>query len=290
MFWNAIAGGMIGYVHHGAYAAQVKAGNDVSKANADAGNLVRGAKNELASAQGNLQRWVQSLQNNRKLDAGGQAMEANMVNYRRQDDLLSQGAFEQSIAEAEASGAAAAMQALSGVTGDVVDMVNGATALRHARVNERNLVRREGMAFDAAHRQGTMMSQMVQGLDSSIIVDSIDYGVDVSQYTPTKSRLASMLYGAASAMGHNPDSTAGVDPSSQQKSGNVWSASIRAGGSGDYGGDGKADSYQQIDYSKYTSNREPVGLSIDGYAYDNPQSFKFNLGSDDSKGYRLGGD
>lgn len=201
MWWNALAGGIAGYFHNDSINAEIDSANRISASNAKAGNIVRQAQNALKAAQGGLARWVQSVNNNRRLDAGAGALEANIVNYRRGRDALGREEFGQSIRRAEVAGGAAAQQAFAGVTGSVVDMVNGSTALRDSIVREDLKQRGEFLDFDAAHRAGTIMHQTVQGLDGSVILDSLDYNVEVAKSSPLLSKFRTALTGAFAGAG-----------------------------------------------------------------------------------------
>lgn len=164
--------------------------NRVSAANAQAGNKVRGAANTLAAAQGALARWSQSLDNNRKLKAGGNVLEATTVNALRQQDAGTVASFSDQIRSAEAQGAAEASQAFAGVSGDVVDMVNVSTSLRNSIVAERTKDLQRMGAWDTGRQLGGIMQQMTASLDSSMILEGLDHNTNV----------ANVKYGGPSAL------------------------------------------------------------------------------------------
>lgn len=171
--------------------ANARIENRMSAVNTEASNKVRVAKNAAAAAESGLARWVQSVNNNRMLDSGGDRLEETVVNYRRQDDRLLTQSFTDSIAEAEQAGNAAAAQAVSGVEGSVVDMVNGSVALRDSIMRQQAENLRGTVNYDTARRAGSIMSQMVGGLDQSLIMDSLDYNEDVAttKYVASGGRL-----------------------------------------------------------------------------------------------------
>jgi hypothetical protein len=160
--------------------AEVEMNNRLSRVRAEEGNRVRQASNAAAAAEGSLNRFIQSVNNNRQLKAGGQALEANMVNFYRSDDQLQQQGFSQSIEEAEQAGAAAAAAALNGVAGSVVNDVNLSTQLRDGIMRHAFDDLRDKEAYDTARRAGSIMSQMVGSLDQSLIIDRLDYNQDVA--------------------------------------------------------------------------------------------------------------
>lgn len=196
MWWGMLGGAIAGYFGNDAARAQADANTRISAANAKAGNEVRQASNAFEAAKGNLARYAQSVSNNQRLKAGGDAIEANVVNYRRARDNLGLQSFSTSIKQAEQAGASAAAQANSGIDGSVVDQVNGATALRDSIVDE--AIRRNGetMDFDAAHRAAGIEIQTVQGMDGSLILDQLDFNQDFAQVSPKISAFAAAVRGA----------------------------------------------------------------------------------------------
>jgi hypothetical protein len=201
MWWNGIAGMVQGSVHGELTQAQTRINNRLSVVNADAKNRTRQASNTAQAAQGNLARWVQSVNNNRALRAGGEALEQTIVNAKRADDAdLAQG-FAASIRSAEAQGMAAASQARAGVNGQVVDMVNASVALRDSIVRQRFADHVDTKSYDTARRAASIMSQTIGGLDSSVILETMDYNKDVAQTQHVQSRFANAITGMFEGMG-----------------------------------------------------------------------------------------
>lgn len=159
--------------------AQINAQNTINTANAWASNLVRSANNELAGARASLARYTQSENNKRVLDNAGSAAEAATVNYRRARDSAINDDFENQIAFSEQAGAQAAASALSGLTGGVADIVNGTTALRKARIQQRTAEASKQMDYDASKRVGQIMQAGWDSLDMTDIAADIDYSTDV---------------------------------------------------------------------------------------------------------------
>lgn len=160
--------------------AQVNAENTVNEANAWANNLVRSANNTLRGARASLQRYNQSVNNQRTLENAGSAAEAAQVNYRRARDSVVNDDFESQIAFAEQAGAQAAASALSGLTGGVADLVSGTTALRKARLQQRAADALKQGDWDAQQRQVQIMEAGWDAIDASEITADIDFSTDVA--------------------------------------------------------------------------------------------------------------
>lgn len=154
--------------------------NVIELANTYAANLLRGAKNTLTSAKGRLARANQAESNTRALRAGGKLMEVHQMNYRRARDAETLDSFEGQIQFAEQAGAAVAAQAFSGVGGNVVDMVNGTTALRQARMAYVRDKRIKQSDYDASQRLAEIHRTTIQGLDTSTLIDDLDYNVNLA--------------------------------------------------------------------------------------------------------------
>ncbi len=201
MWWVALAGAVQGAIGSKANRAAVDASNRLRQLNVDSRARVRMAANAAEAGQNNLARWVQSVNNNRRLKAGGEALEANTVNARRGMDAGTRQGFSQDITAAEQAGARAASAAFSGVGGDVVDMVDLSVNLRNSIVDQAFAAQQGQAAYDTTRRAGSIMSQMVGGLDNSVIIDSLDYTQEAAQIDAKVSVLASAIMGAGKAMG-----------------------------------------------------------------------------------------
>jgi hypothetical protein len=163
------------------------ANNMVSASNAQTGNASRRARNLAAMAEGGLQRFIQSLNNNRQLQEGADALSTAQTNFNRSVGSAKQSMFSDDIAQAEQRGAAAVAQAASGTGGSVADAVNAATALRNQITSEIKDDRLTMLTSDQRARMGSIASQMIGGLDSSVIHDNIDYSKDVPTVKAVKS-------------------------------------------------------------------------------------------------------
>lgn len=201
MPWDAIAGGLQGWNHGYVTRKQAQANNRLRRVNIQEGDKVRQAGNAAEAATNSLQRWTQSITNKRAMDAGGAALEATLVNARREADADLNMGFSDSIRSAEAQGAARAAQAAAGVEGGVIDQINGSMVLR-ASIVEQQLADFKGFKnFDVARRAGNIMSQTVGGLDNSLILDTFDMNVEAMQEEATFNNWAYALRGMAEHMG-----------------------------------------------------------------------------------------
>jgi hypothetical protein len=170
-----------GYVQGHLEKASADTNNRINEANAANGNKVRGASNAFAAAKGALARYMQSVSNNNRLAAGGEALEANLVNARRREDVLQGAGFEAQVRNTEQMGAQAAAAAFAGVGGGVADMVSASTRLMQQRASRQALTATDQRLYDTSRRAYAIQSQTVRGLDSSMILDSLDYTFEVAQ-------------------------------------------------------------------------------------------------------------
>ena len=177
----AVVGVAMGALNTYSQSQQAKANNRVRRAQAEAEDKLRPAKNQAAAAQSSLALWSQSVNNQRRARGIGGQLEAGTVNQLRGKDQMVAQTFSGSIRGAELAGAQAAAAAASGVSGNVVDMVAGATALRR-RIGEESAARTVGMMdSDFARRTAELSSQLVSGLDMSTTMAGMDYNQTVLQ-------------------------------------------------------------------------------------------------------------
>ena len=186
MWWLAVQAAVSAYQANEAN-DKVKVQNSIRKAEADVANAVRDKRNGVAIAVDKLNRWVQSTNNNLRLKAGASALEANTTNAVRRSDERTVRQFTSLTQRAEAMGQQAAAVGLSGVSGQVTDMIAGTISLRDSIVTEG--LRRQGVSedFDTARRAGAIMSQMINGLDNSILTPSMDYNINTPDLQHEKS-------------------------------------------------------------------------------------------------------
>lgn len=173
--------------------AQAEANNRISKVNAETGNKTREYRNSATAATNNLARWTQSLNNKRILEAGGRQLEANTQNFLRQSDAGAYDDINRSLGDAETLGSQAAQGGAVGAIGGVADMVDTSTRIRSGIVDQLAKDQKSFASHDNAVRAGMIFSQTVQSLDSSLILDSFDFGKDYAVEQPTQSAFATAL-------------------------------------------------------------------------------------------------
>lgn len=155
--------------------------NRLSQVTADATNQVKRGRNIEEMARNGLSRYVQSINNNRTLDDGGDAFTANLINGLHNQDNEVNKKLLGDVRTLEEFGAAMASQGASGAGGQVTDMINSTTALRASISKELALQSGESMDYAIIQRGKSIMSQMVGGLDGSLIIDQIDTGQAFAQ-------------------------------------------------------------------------------------------------------------
>jgi hypothetical protein len=209
---------------------QAKDRNKLNKAKADSDNKTRATQNIAAIQADQLSRWVQSVNNKMALKSGGASLDANTINTLRRQTDRAGGAFANSVQQAEAFGAQVATSAHSGTTGSVVGIVAGSMALRDSIVKEN--YRRIGITetSDAQQRAGVIYSQMVNGLDHSIITPSLNWNISQPDVYNTQSDAAIAASTLLPAV-----ATAVMNPSITPPNSTPTSAPLSVGPNGEWG-------------------------------------------------------
>ena len=201
MWWMAVVGAANGLLQGSAGRATAKANNRISAVNTETGNRLRQYKNVASAAQTSLQRWQQSVNNQRVMNAGGDQLNASTQNFLRSVDARTFQDINQSISDSEQLGAQSAQQGAQGMMGGVTDMVDTSTRIRQGLVSQLTKTAKDQARYDQTVRAGIILSQTVQSMDSSLIVDSLDFSADYAQKTPVLSHWANAIQGAGSAFG-----------------------------------------------------------------------------------------
>ena len=180
--WQMFVGaGLMGYLGNQVGKAQAQIDTRLSAVNAAATNQMNRSRNTETIARNSLSRFVQSVNNNRMLDDGGDAFTANLVNGVRALDSATNQSFLNDVRNIEEFGAAVASQASVGAGGQVVDMINSTTALRASISKELAQQEVDASRYDTVARSKSIMSQMVGGIDGSLIIDQLDYSKAYAQ-------------------------------------------------------------------------------------------------------------
>lgn len=186
--WQMFAAAAVtGWLGNQVGKAQAQIDTKLSAVNAAASNQVRRSKNTEMAAHNGLARFVQSVNNNRMLDDGGDAYTANLVSGWKFLDSATNQSFLNDVRNMEEVGAAVASQAAVGAGGQVTDMINSTTALRASISKELAQQSVDSARYDVASRSQSIMSQMVGGMDSSLIIDQMDESKSPAQkfYAPS---------------------------------------------------------------------------------------------------------
>jgi hypothetical protein len=190
-----VGGGFAAIIRKGAVDTATRANNKINALNASTGNSIRQGTNAAAAAQGNLARFTQSVNNNKILTAGGNAQAALTVNALRGSDAHMAQDFSGSIAQAEQAGHMAASAASAGVDGNVVDMVDTSTALRNSIIGQQVKTSEGEQAYDVGQKRGQVASQMISSMDSSIILDHLNYNIDTAKTQGLTNTFSAALQG-----------------------------------------------------------------------------------------------
>lgn len=222
----------------------IKAQNKFNEAMAGINNRLRAKSNEVAAAWNNTKRWQMSVNNNKRLQAGGEQVNTNTVNTRRQLDTLSLNDLNKRVAEMEQAGAAFAAQAASGVVGTAADMVNSTLALRRALETEQSSRNVTMFTQDSAQRSSDIMRQAVSSLGDLYLQTEFDYATDIAQTQSTMSPFMRFYQAAGGAQGMMDMAKAGAGAGKKLWD---WASSPEQISSG--------DNYQSADEaSSYLSN------------------------------------
>lgn len=154
---------------------QIKAQNRIAEANADARNITRAGDAKLASAVGNLQRYRQSVSNQRTLKQAALKQESIRTNLMRVRADAQSASLQTRLDAASQAGAAAAAFSAAGVGGGTRDMVN--QTIRTSRQRKLDAIDKKAGQYEYdALRQLTNINEDVGfRLDNSLIIDQINY-------------------------------------------------------------------------------------------------------------------
>jgi hypothetical protein len=148
-------------------------------------NSNRLARNIERGAEAGLARFMQSVNNNRRLRAAGQQLAAGtQTMVRTQDNMVTTG-IEQQLREAEQQGAYAANVAKSGVGGNSVDIIDITMRLKNSRQRAAVEQNNKYLNYDMAQQLSGIMPQTIEGLDNSTIRSGMDNSTNMA-FTPDR--------------------------------------------------------------------------------------------------------
>lgn len=145
---------------------------------AEAENRQRMAKNKASAAAADLQRTVQGINNARALKVGAtnDAFAKAQLNAMR--DAQTGRTFEGRVQAAERAGGLATAAALAGVAGGSYDAIQGTLALQQARIEERAARGQRTQEFQAEVGIANQASNLIAGIDTSVLMPTIDRTVN----------------------------------------------------------------------------------------------------------------
>lgn len=199
MWWAALAAFAGAFGQGLNQRQQIKAQNRIAKANAEASDIVRKGNAQLASAVGNLQRWQQSVSNQRTLKQAALEQSALKTNLLRMRDDSKDASLEQRLASASQAGAAAAAFSAAGVGGGTRDAIN--STLRVAAQRKQDIItdKKEQYTYDGLLALTNMKEDVAFRLDDTMIIDQIDYRTPYAQTQEVPSVWRTMFNSAVSA-------------------------------------------------------------------------------------------
>lgn len=141
----------------GATVAAVKSNQEVDKYNQQGEN-----------AKAGLAQFITTMNNNKRLKAGGDAWAAAQQNRTRNKEASLNQSLEAIIAESEQSGAYAANAASKGQGGSAVAIIDMAMELRNSRASQSRKQANGYIDYDTTKQLAGVMAQTIDGLDQSV--------------------------------------------------------------------------------------------------------------------------
>ena len=153
---------------------QQKANKRIDEANVDATNTVRAGNAQLASAVGNLQRWQQSVNNQRTIKSYADNAEALRTNLDRAIKGLNSQSLEQRLSSAQEAGAAVAAMGAAGMAGSTRDQVNSSMRMAAQRKQDSITEQKDATKSDATAQIAALTNNLGYALDDNVIIDAVD--------------------------------------------------------------------------------------------------------------------
>lgn len=148
---------------------------DQDKANVTAARLMQSANNNLEASNAALTNWARSVNNQRALNAAGDAHNAASTTAARWADNLTKGTVQQQVQTSEEMGRVAVAAAAAGQGGGSVrriqDQMRRANAVQTQRVEEAAASTR----FDMADAKDSIMTNAIAGLDNRQAFGNYDF-------------------------------------------------------------------------------------------------------------------
>ena len=152
----------------------------LAAAQAAAANTVREANNTAQRAQAGLAARIQSINNQRNLEAGGAQIAALELNRVRANEAFSRRDVARGLQDLEAAGRAAANAAVAGVGGGSVEAFNRTQALRAAILDQAAEDQQADQNYDFAVARAGLTTNMARSIDQRPIFAQQDFGVNIA--------------------------------------------------------------------------------------------------------------
>lgn len=147
-------------------------------------NKLREANNIREAAVANLNRHVQSLQNRRVLEAGGEQYNQLAQTLMKQDDVARVQKFELNVQSAEAAGRVAVAGALAGNRQGAADLVD-AIRLQEDRQIESMQSAQSFQSERGAQALASITADAASSLDMRMVFPNFDWNIDQAPKGPS---------------------------------------------------------------------------------------------------------
>ena len=188
----------------------------VAKANTEAQEITRKARNQYEGAATALSNYIRSANNNQILKAAGANYNAIGQNIARVYEQSERGKLTQRVQAAETLGTIAAAAAASGVGGSTVDMINST----FKRVNTIQRGAQEDQlryqAYDMYQARSNIMANASASMDQGTTHANMDNSTTITPYVNVPSMMGSLISGISDALPY-------ISQAAQQ-----WSANAQA--------------------------------------------------------------
>ena len=198
---------------------QAKEQAKLEQTNADATNIVRAGNDQLAAAVGSLNRWRQSVGNQRTIEQYADNSATLQTNLQRTYQNLNSTSLEQRLVAAQEAGAATAAMNAAGLGGNTRDMINSTLQIAAQRKQDLLSDQKRATGYDVAQQLAGMTDNLAYQLDDSTIIDQVDTRQEHAQaYIPSIGRtlLSSALGTLSSPLGQSAFSLLGGSSSAAQ--------------------------------------------------------------------------
>lgn len=177
--WAVLAVGAIASIFGNSEEEDMEEARKITdKANTDAANRIRDGSNQKAAAVGSMQASQQSINNNNKLRAGGEQMNAISTNTARAFDEISRGSIERQVRASEEMGSMYALSGAAGVGGSSMKMLQQTMQFRNDRAAQTVSTGIDQYNHDTAMQKAGIMSNTMSGLDNNLYTASLDYSIN----------------------------------------------------------------------------------------------------------------